>query len=78
MEDLDKLSGTALEISFNLLLDYFYEDVPLIKALDVFIYKLNDDYNPYMINIIMEMADTDLKKMMKSQNQKQMDFFNLF
>ena len=42
MENLHKLSTTLLEISFNLLLDFKNEDVPLIKAIDVFIYKLKD------------------------------------
>ena len=69
------MSTTILEISYNLLLDYKKEDVPLIKALDIFIYKNNDDENPYRINIIMEKGDSELKDMMDG---KQKDFFTLF
>ena len=64
-----------MEISYNLLLDFKNEDVPLIKALDIFIYKNNDEKNPYRINIIMEKGDSELKDMMKGE---QMDFFTVF
>ena len=42
MENLFKLSWTTLEISYNLLLDFGDKDVPLIKAVDVFINKTKD------------------------------------
>ena len=69
------MSTTILEISYNLLLDFKNEKVPLIKALDIFIYKNNEDKNPYRINIIMEKGDSELKDMMKGE---QIDFFTIF
>ena len=69
------MSSTILEISYNLLLDFKKENVPLIKALDIFIYKNNEDENPYKINIIMEKGDSELKDMMDG---KPKDFLTVF